>query len=725
MIKFLAQLLYPLKTPRYIQMENTECGAAVLGMILGYYGKHLPLQELRETCGVSRDGLSLEELENAALYYGLDVEVSEALLENLPEVTLPAILFWDYNHFIVLESLSKEKTLINDPRTGHRTISQVELTKGFSGFVMEFQPGKSFTREGKKATLLSRAFEKIAPYKKDFHYLFLIQLGITLLGLVFPVSAQIFIDRFFGPIIPEWKWKFLGLVFGIVLFTGLLTWVLECFLNCLQVRLAIRLSSEFLWKIIRLPTLFFTQRFSSELVNRMTLNSQIGQILTRDLMLNSLSILLLSSYWVIMLFYSVPITVCAAIVALFNIGLIWYFGKVRSNSYAKLQQSEAQAVGISFDALEHIETMKGNALENFFFTRIANSYTASINNNQEIGKKDLWNASLSKISLQISTIFILGFGSWEVIHGSLTIGKLIALQILYNLFLQPVLQLVSFSTQIQSVEVDLTRLDDVLKAKSDPILNPRSDHSIDTRLKGAITFDNVHFSYKKLSPPFIKGLNLEIKPGEMIGLTGANGSGKTTLARLATSLLQPQQGEVLYDGKPYQDYTRETLTRSIAIVDQLTQFFPGTIRENLTMWNETIPDSELVNALQKACVDEEVATFSKGIFTPIEENAANLSGGQRQRLEIARVLLTNPSFLILDEATNAIGSLLEAKLLSHIRSLKITTLLIAHRLSIFKLCDRILVLSDGQIVQEGTHETLSKTPGPYQKLLEYEIQTKL
>ncbi len=725
MMKLLERFLHPRKTPRLIQMETVECGAAALGIVLGYHGKYIPLEELRETCGVSRDGLSFEEIGKAAKIYGMDSEVYEATVSDLDEMSLPVILFWDYDHFLVLEEFLDHKVYINDPRSGHVIISRKELEKSYSGLAMECKPNQSFVPSGKRQTILTRAFEKMEPFKKSLKYLFWVQMAIAILGLTIPVFAQIFIDQFFGPILPKWEWKFLGVIFGAVLLSGMMTWIQAHFLNYLQVRIAIRLSAEFLWRIIRLPVLFFSQRYGSELINRMNLNNQIGRILTRDIVLNTLNILLLSSYWIIMLFYNVSITLFAGVIALFNIALVWYIGKTRANSYSKLQQSEAKAVGISFDALEHIETMKGNAQENFFFSRIASSYTASINNAQEIGKKDVWLNSLSRISTQFSTIFILAFGSWEVIHGCLTVGKLIALQILYNFFLAPVTQLVRFSTEIQSVEVDLTRLDDVLKAKQDPFLDPRKEGVSDTKLKGDLSFRNVDFGYKKLEKPFIKKMNLQIGAGEMIGLTGPNGSGKSTLARLATCLFQPLKGEVLFDGKVYQEYTRDTLHRSMALVDQLVQFYPGSVRENLSLWNPEISDQEITEAMKVACVDEEIIALPEGIFTIMEEDALNFSGGQRQRLEIARIILKKPTFLILDEATNALDADVESRVLANIRSLGITTLLISHRLSTFKECDRILVLEEGQIVQDGSHEALARAEGPYKRILEFEIKKKL
>jgi len=713
-------------TPRVIQMENAECGAAALGIILGYYGKFVPLTELRKACATSRDGVSVEDMSLAAQYYGLEAEVFEASFEDLKETALPVILYWDFNHFVVLEGFVDGKVKINDPAMGYRTLTLGEVSKAYSGIIMECKPGKSFQPSGAKKSFFQRVKDKIKPFKRSVQYLFWVQLALALLGLAVPVFAQVFIDQFFGDLLPTWEWKFLLLFLGIIIFTSLMAWIQNIFLNFLQVRIAIDLSVKFLWKILRLPVVFFLQRYGSELINRMRLNNRIGEILIRNLALNLISFSLLLSYWAIMFFYNIPITLLAAGIALYNLGLIWYIGKVRRNAYAQLQQSEAKTVGVSFDALEHIETMKGNANEGFFFSRISSSYTENFNNAQEISKKDIWLSTLSKFSEQFSTVVLLGFGSYEIIVGALSVGKLIAIQILYKNFLNPVQNLVTFSTEAQSVDVDLTRLDDVLEENQDPFLDTRKPEAIQDSLKGNIEFQKVDFGYKPLHPPFIENLSIEFHPGEMIAITGPTGSGKTTFAKLITCLLQPRNGKILYDGKSYQEFTQETIRNSIGLVDQIIQLFPGTIRENLTLWNTfEANDETIIEASKTACIHRDIIQLPEGYSYQLEEEGTNFSAGQCQRLEIARILLKKPSIIILDEATSSIDAETEIEILKNIHSLKITTVIISHRLNTFKFCDRILVMESGKIIQDGTHEALSQTPGLYRALLEFEIKKKL
>ena len=456
----------------------------------------------------------------------------------------------------------------------------------------------------------------------------------------------------------------------------------------------------------------------------MALNNSIGATLTEEVILNSHNLILLSGYWAIMLLYNVTITVIAAFVAIFNLLLIYIIGRRRMNDYARLQQYEAKAVGTSFDALEHIETMKGSGNESFFFRRIANCYTDNINSGQEIGKKDVWLSSLSSVSRKLSSVALLGVGCVQVMKGALTVGELIALQILLNFFLNPFTQLVGFSTELQSVDVDLARIDDVLKARPDPTVQERKVSDPDVKLKGNLEFSNVNFGYHALEEPYINHFNLNIQPGETIALTGVTGSGKSTIAKLAASLFQPWQGKVLFDGKDYTHYSRTSLSRSIGHVNQSILLFYGTIRDNLTLWDPSIAAENIEKSARIACIHEDIAKLPEGYQSIITEEGSNFSQGQRQRMDIARALVTNPSILILDEVTNSLDAQTEQRVLANLREQNVTTILISHRLSTLKNCHRIIVLDQGQITQMGTHEELKKIPGHYKNMLAYEISKK-
>ncbi|NGX54905.1 MAG: Lactococcin-G-processing and transport ATP-binding protein LagD [Chlamydiae bacterium] len=712
------------RTPRLIQMEASECGATALGIILGYYGRFVSLEDLREKCGVSRDGATVYNMTQAADYYGLHNEVYEMDIEELQEASFPIIAYWQFNHFVVIEKIEKERIYINDPNSGPRTITPEELAENYSGVIIQLAPKKSFKKAGRPENFVERVKTKIWPFRNAFHYLFSTQLALVLLGLTIPVFTQLFIDKFFSPMMPHWQRPFLLMIVGVIILSGIMTWIQAIFLNFLQVRIAIYLSTEFLAHLLKLPYLFFTQRFGNELIHRMGLNTGIGDTLTSEVILNSHNLVLLSGYWIIMLYYNVPITIIAAFVALFNILLVWFIGRRRMNDYARLQQYEAKAIGTSFNALEHIETMKSSGNGAFFFSRLADCYTDSINCSQEIGKKDIWLSSLSSFSQTFSTVILLGIGCWQVMKGALTVGELIALQILLNFFLTPFTQLVSFSTELQSVDVDLARIDDVLKARTDPTVEERKISSPVIKLKGKLEFADITFGYHILDTPFIRHFNLSIEPGERIALTGISGSGKTTVAKLAAGLFQPWHGKVLYDGKSYSHYSRESLSQSIAHVDQSILLFSGTIEDNLTLWQPSISDETIIKAAKLACIHDDIAALPERYQTLLEEGGRNLSQGQRQRLEIARSLILNPAILILDEVTNSLDALTEKEVLSNIAAQNITTLIISHRLSTLRNCHRIIVLEQGKIIQLGTHEELSQIPGHYKKMLDYEITKK-
>ncbi len=712
----------PKKTPRVIQMEAVECGAAALSIILGYYERFVSLEELRVMCGVSRDGVSAYNITQAAEHYGLEAVGYEMDVEDLQDILRPAILFWDHNHFVVLERIRGRKVYINDPATGPRRIDREELEQSYSGLVLECQPRKEFQKGGKDLSLLSRLIEKIIPFKEALIYLFFVQLSLVVIGLTAPVFSQIFIDKFLGETIPNWKSEFLLLIAGIMLFTGGITWIRGKFLNALQAKLSIRYSTEFLWHILRLPAVFFSQRSGGEVINRIGLNNRIATIFTGEVVINLISLSLVGVYVIIMFQYNVLLTLIAIFTAFINLSLLWYVNRTRIHAYARLQQEDAKTIGVSLDTLEHIEAIKTAANEAYFFSRIAGYYTRSINAFQSIRAKSNYLSTFSSFSQQLSTVLLLTIGCWEILHGRLTIGMLIAFQILLSSFLRPFNQLVSFGSEMQSVKVDLARVDDVLKNSPDPIVKERSLPEMpEEKLKGKIEFQHVTFGFSPLDEPFIEDFNLVVKAGEIVALVGPVGSGKTTLSRLATSLFQPSKGRVLYDGKDFTRISRTIFRNSLAAVDQQIHLFAGTIKENITLWDKNISDESVANAARNACIEKEILALPSGYQAPLLEEGQNLSQGQRQRIEIARALVLDPSILIMDEATNSLDAETEEELLQNLRERGCTCLIISHRLSTIKRADKILVLDRGKVVQVGTHQDLRKNPGLYKSLLEHEI----
>lgn len=708
------------KTPTVIQMENLECGAAALAIILGYYGTYIPLEELRVKCGVSRSGVNAYNVTEAAKFYGLEATGFRVDANHIHEVELPAILYWDFEHFVVLEGVRGNAVYINDPAMGPVKIALEEFRRRFSQIAIEMKPGPTFKKQGSPPSLWLGIKERILPFKDAFFYIIFLQLILILIGFSQPIFIQLFLDKVLVEPILSWKREFLLLCFFMIFLTTLMTWMQGKFMNLMQIRLGIRYSTEFLWHVLRLPVTFFSQRFGGEIIHRMGLNNQVAATLNSEMMLTAINVVLIGVYAIIMYQYDAPITLVGITAAVFNFALLVGINRVRVNAYAKVLQKEAKAYGVSLDALQNIETIKLFGSDNFFFSRIAGYYTRSINAIQEISRKDIWLTTLSSFSQQVANTVLLGLGVWRVMHGNLSIGMLFALQALLSMFLKPFGQLVGFGSQIQTLKIDINRLDDVLKNKEDPLVQERTTEPslAHVKLQGNLEFRDVTFGYQPLDEPLIRNFNLSMKKGEWIGFAGGVGSGKSTLAKLAASLYSPWSGQVLYDGRPALKYPRELFMQSFAVVDQTIFLFSGTIKENLTLWDSSIPDEKYVSAAKDACIHEDILSFPKGYQTILEEDGHNLSQGQRQRLEIARALVCEPTLLILDEATSAIDSETEEQILKNIKAKGISCLLVAHRLSTIRDCAEILMFEKGKVIERGSHEQLVALSGLYHKLLE-------
>ncbi|MDR3623814.1 MAG: NHLP family bacteriocin export ABC transporter peptidase/permease/ATPase subunit [Chlamydiales bacterium] len=716
------------RTPTVIQMEAVECAAASLAIVLGYYGKFIPLEELRIECGVSRDGSNAFNLIQAAEKYGMESAGFKAEMEDLQEMQLPFVVFWNFNHFLVVEGFSKKFIYINDPASGPRKISYEEFDKAFTGVVITMQPGEDFKKVGKAPALWPMLKARLWGVMTPISFISLAGIFLVLPGLAVPAITQIFYDQVLGAHHLGWKNGITFGLLGLVIVVGAITWLQCTNLNRLYSKLSIRFSGEFFWHILRLPVSFYAQRFSGEIAHRITLNEAVTSALTGNLATTFINIVLIIFYAFVMFQYNVTIALIGILAAFLNLLILWLINRSRNDAYARVQQETGKSIGFAIGALQNIESIKAAGNEADLFTKWAGYYTKTVNAQREINLKDVILTSFPALLQGISTAALLGIGGWKVLHGELTIGMLLALQGLLGAFLSPVAQMVNLGSTLQTIKIDIARLDDVLKNAEDPVLQlsekgKRDDHSI-TRLEGYLEFKNVTFGYSPLDPPLIENLNITLKPGQRIALVGPSGCGKSTIAKLVSGLYQPWSGEIFYDGKLRPDIPAYVFHNSLSAVDQKIFLFSGLIRENLTLWDATVEDKEIIQAAKDACIHEEIILRQHGYDTLLEEEGANFSGGERQRLEIARALVCSPRVLIMDEATSALDSKTEEIISRNIRQRGCTCVMIAHRLSTIQECDEILVLDKGRVVQRGTHFELKSTPGLYQDLVNRESVLK-
>lgn len=702
-------------------MENVECGAACLSILLSYYGRYVPLEDLRIECGVSRDGSNALNLLNAAKKFGLEGKGHRDGLQELYETDKPAILFWDYNHFVVLEGFGKKCVYLNDPAFGPRKVTYEEFDEAYTGVVLHFDRSSLFKKGGKPPSVFEDMKHRLRGVKRPLLYVLIAGLCLLIPGLGVPVFTRIFIDNILVTNVLPWKGQFLFAIFCAMTLAGILTWLQQYFLNRLNAKMAIHFSSDFLWHILRLPVSFYYQRFPAEIANRVGQNNLVVQMMTGALATPTIQMILVVFYGIVMFMYDFSVALVGILAGLGSLVVMRLVQRARTDTYARLQKEQSIVTANSVGVIQQIETIKATGTESDAFAAFAGFDTRKINSLQEISRKDAILTTAPILFQGLAQAALLGIGGWRTMQGSLTIGTLMALQMLLISFITPIVNFVNFGQTIQFLKVELIRLNDVLKTPIDRIYSKRTiEKSEKPKLDGYLEFKEVTFGYSPLAPPLIEKLNIKIRPGQRVALVGPSGCGKSTISKLSTGLIEPWDGEILYDGKPIMEQSQEIMQRSLTSVDQEIFLFSGSIRDNITLWDTTVPDEVLIKAAQDACIHNDILERPEGYDTELIEGGRNLSGGQRQRVEIARALLVSPSIVIMDEATSALDSSTEKLVMNHIRKRGCSAIMVAHRLSTIQDCDEIIVLESGKVVERGTHEELKKLGGVYNQLIESE-----
>jgi ATP-binding cassette, subfamily C, bacterial len=717
------------KTPTLLQMEGVECGAAALGIILSYYRRFIPLPELRQQCGVSRDGSKASNMLKAAKNYGLQAKGFKKELQQLQQLRPPYIVFWNFNHFLVVEGYGKERVYLNDPATGPRSVSLQEFDEGYTGVVLVMEPGADFIKENRTPSMILSLWERLSPSIGALIYSVFTGFLLTLVGLAIPVFSQVFVDDILIQGRQFWLQPLLLAMAIAIVLQGGLTLLRLRYLRRLKVKLSIGMSSRFLWHILRLPMNFYAQRFAGEISTRTSLNDQVADVLSGQLATTVIDTVMIVFYALIMFQYDWVLTTIIVSFAIINVLTLQAISRQRQDANQRLMQEHGKVGGITIATLQSIETIKASGLESDSFSRWAGYYTKAINSQQELDVTNKAISVLPPLQSSLSSMFLLVVGGLRVVDGHLSIGMLIAFQGLMHNFMQPVNNLVNFGSTLQLLQGNLARLDDVLRNPKEEMETTEDKEKTSSssslafstpKLKGYIELRNLTFGYSKVEPPLIEDFHLSVKPGQRVALVGGSGSGKSTIAKLVSGLYQPWSGEILFDSKPRFQIQRQILTNSVAVVEQDILMFGGTVRENLTLWDSTVPDKNLVRACQDAAIYDVVMSMSGGFDAELREGAVNLSGGQRQRLEIARSLVNNPSILIMDEATSALDAETEKIIDENLRRRGCACIIVAHRLSTIRDCDEIIVLERGKVVQRGTHQQLWQTQGVYSRLIRTE-----
>ena len=708
------------KVPVVMQMEALECGAASLTMILAYYGKWLPLEQVRADCGVSRDGSNAKNVLRAARSYGLSAKGYRFEPEDLKTYgKFPCIIHWNFNHFVVLNGFRGDKAVLNDPAKGCYSVSMETFDKSFTGICLMFEPTESFEPDGKPRSVWAFAIERLKGAGTAVAFTVIVTVSSSLLSLIQPAFSRIFLDRFLTGVNPDWTGPFLWALSALAAVQILLAFIRSVYSARIHAKIAAVGSTSYLWKVLRLPMEFFSQRMAGDIQHRMASNASIAENLVNTLSPLVIQAAMMVFYLVVMVRYSVMLTLVGVFSIVINLFVSRYISRKRVNLTRVQMRDAGKLSGTTVAGIEMIETIKASGAENGFFEKWS-GYQASVNA-QKVEFSRL-NRRIGLIPQLVSTLTdtaVLVLGVWLVMEGQFTVGMVMAFQGFLNAFSAPATQLISAGQTIQELRTDMERIEDVMRYPDDAVCDdkPLNEDVQYDKLTGAIEMKNVTFGYSRLAEPLIRDFSMTLKQGSRVAFVGASGCGKSTLAKLISGLYQPWSGEILFDGKPQTAIDRSVFTGSLAVVDQDIILFEDTIANNIKMWDSSIEDFEMILAARDAQIHSDIMQRDGGYNYKLTEGGKDLSGGQRQRLEIARVLAQDPTIIILDEATSALDAKTEYDVVKSIKDRGITCIVVAHRLSTIRDCEEIIVLDRGVVVERGTHEELYARNGFYTKLV--------
>ena len=710
------------KVPVVMQMEALECGAASLAMVLAYYGKWVPLEQVRLDCGVSRDGSNARNILRAARSYGLTAKgyryEPEGLVEN---GKYPCIIHWNFNHFVVLNGFRGNKAVLNDPAKGTYTVPMSTFDESFTGICLFFEPSETFVPGGKPQSMLQYAKKRLAGAGSAIAFVTLTAVISSLLGIVTPAFSRIFLDRLLTGENPEWLTPFTLALAGISIVQLVVAWIQAVYSLRINGKLAMMGNTTFMWKVLHMPMEFFSQRMAGDIQGRQSANAMIAQQLVGTLAPLALNAAMMVFYLVVMLRYSVLLTLIGLVSILANLIFSKMISKKRVNLTRVQMRDAGKLAGTTVAGIEMIETIKASGAENGFFEKWA-GYQASVNVSEVCFRR--MNQLLGLLPMLVSSICstaVLMTGVFLAMQGTFTVGMLMAFQGFLSAFVAPAMTLISAGQTLQEMRTDMERIEDVMKYPTDAVFEESvGDDAEYDKLSGSIELRNVTFGYSRLAEPLIRDFSMTLRPGDRVAFVGPSGCGKSTLSKLISGLYQPWSGEILFDGRPISQIDRCVFTGSLAVVDQDIILFEDTIANNIKMWDNSIEDFEMIMAARDAQLHEDIMQREGGYQYRLNEGGTNLSGGQRQRMEIARVLAQDPTIVILDEATSALDAKTEYDVVRSIKDRGITCIVVAHRLSTIRDCDEIIVLEQGGVVERGTHEELMKNGGAYTRLISNE-----
>lgn len=712
------------KVPMIMQLEALECGAACMTMIMAYYGKWIPLEQVRKDSSVSRNGLKAVNILKAARIYDLDAKGFRYddidLLKKDSE--FPCIIHWNFNHFVVLDGFKGGKAVINDPARGVIKVSMEEFDKSFTGICMQIKPGENFKPEGSRKSTLVFAKKRLKGAMSAVVFTALAAVIASVFGAINPMMSKIFMDKILSGTNNELLFPFITVLalLGILQLSAMFTQSITSLK--INGKLSITSNASYMWQVLRLPMDFFSQRMAGEIQMRQAANASVAETLVNTFAPLVINAIIIISYLVLMLKYSILLLCVGLLSIITNTFLATIISEKRTNATRVQMMNNGKFYSTTISGIKMIETIKANGAENGFFQKWA-GYQASVNASSE--KLIHVAAGLGKIPEFITTLLnsvVVALGVFLSIQGEFTLGMLMTFQGIMLAFMEPARTMIEAGQTLQEMRTDMERIEDVMEYPLDilcsrPENQENNKETEDSKLSGNVELKNITFGYSRLEEPIIQNFSMNIKQGSSVAFVGATGCGKSTLSKLISGLYLPWEGEILFDGKKISEIDRSVFTSSIAVIEQDITIFEDTIAANIKMWDKSIEDFEMILAARDAQLHFDIISREGGYNYKLTEGGRNLSGGQRQRLEIARVLAQDPTIVILDEATSALDAKTEFEVVKAIKKRGITCIIIAHRLSTIRDCNEIIVIDKGKAVERCTHAELIKQNGFYIQLV--------
>ncbi|NKE46760.1 NHLP family bacteriocin export ABC transporter peptidase/permease/ATPase subunit [Roseomonas frigidaquae] len=705
------------RTPTVLQMEAVECGAAALGIILGFYGRWVALEELRVACGVSRDGSRASHLASAARQYGMQVQAFRMEPSHIPGMRLPLIAHWGMNHFVVIEGIGPRYVHINDPASGPRRITREELDRNFTGVTLVLEPGPDFRKGGEPPRAVGGILRRLRGNEASFGFLVGVSMLLMIPALLVPAFSQVFVDDVLVGRFDSWLTPLLLGMAGAAAAMAVVTWLQLDLLLRLETRLSVAGSAAFLERLMRLPVAFFAQRHPGDVAGRVLLNDRIARLVSGDVGRGLLGLITALAYAAVMALYDRQLTGVVILAAIINLAALASLSRSLSDDNQRLLSRTLRSEGLGKQGLQMIETYRSSGSESLLLAQLAGTRAGVANITQSLALRRGVLEGLPAFVAIAAAAAVLVLGGSRIMEGAMTVGQLVAFQALTVGFMGPVAQLVGVATQMQDAKANLTLLEDTMHHPLAAEFGAAPARAAAARFTGHVELRDVVFGHSRLEAPLLDGISLTLEPGRRLGIVGGSGSGKSTLALLIAGLYRPWSGEILIDGRPLDSIPREELRREVAVVDQQGYLFDGTIRDNIAMWDPTLADERLVECAQDAAIHDEILARRGGYAGVVAEEGRNWSGGQRARLEMARAIVTDPSILVLDEATASLDNRSEATVMRNLRRRGCTMILIAHRLALVRDCDEVIVMERGRIIQRGRPEELAGAVGPFRKML--------